>query len=160
MRDMKHWSTATKVILGVLVLFAIAQAFHPAKNKGNAFGPTDITTVVHVPENMLNVLNRCCFNCHSNNTEYWWYDKVTPVNYWINSHIEKGKKHLNFTTFGTYPAKKQRKKLEDVAKVIEKDEMPLSSFTFVHRDAKLSEAEGKALIQWAHEAQNSLKNAD
>jgi len=56
---------------------------------------------------------------------------------------------LNFDEFNTYPTEKKSKKLQEIAKTVEKDEMPLSSYTLIHGDARLSAEDKKVLIDWA-----------
>src|SRR5215217_2509007 len=114
-----------KILISILVLLIVIQVIQPAKNTGNAAGPKDITTVVQVPDNVMTVLKKSCYDCHSNNTTYPWYDNITPVNWWVADHIKEGKRELNFTDFGDYTAKRQNKKLEEIAKTVEKEQMPL-----------------------------------
>ena len=40
---------------------------------------------------------------------------------------------------------------------LEKDEMPLSSYTLIHNDAKLNEGEKKLLIDWAESARSMMR---
>lgn len=154
---MKNWSKSAKIVLGIIFLLLVAQLFQPSPNQGNVFGPKDITQVVQVPDTVLSILKKSCYDCHSNSTTYVWYDKITPVNYWIDHHIAEGKHELNFSVFGEYTAKRQAKKLDEVAEQLEKDEMPLGSYTLLHTDAKITEGQKKILIDWAHTAENQVK---
>ena len=47
---------------------------------------------------------------------------------------------------------KAKHKLDEVAEVLEKDEMPLFSYTIIHRNAKLNDAQKQLLINWAKNA--------
>ncbi len=51
---------------------------------------------------VLSMGERSCFDCHSNNTNYPWYSKVAPISWYINSHIKKGRKILNFSKWNGY----------------------------------------------------------
>ena len=51
--------------------------------------------------------------------------------------------------FATYRPGKQYHKLEEVTEQIKKDEMPLSSYTLIHTEAKLTDAEKQTLINWS-----------
>ena len=130
------------------MLFLAAQAIQPAKNQGKASGPKDITQVVQVPDSVMTVLKKSCYDCHSNYTTYPWYDNITPANWWVAHHIDEGKRELNFSTFGEYTAKRQAKKLEESAEQVEEGEMPLNSYLIMHGDAKLSDAQKRMLINW------------
>jgi uncharacterized membrane protein len=145
---MKNWSKRKKILIGLLVLFLAAQAIQPSKNQGSQTGPKDITTVMQVPDSVMSVLKKSCYDCHSNYTTYPWYDNITPANWFVANHVNEGKRELNFTTFGEYSARRQAKKLDESAKQIEKGEMPISSYTLLHPDAKLSDAQRQLLINW------------
>lgn len=99
-----------------------------------------------VPSEAQKILKTSCFDCHSNNTNYQWYHKVQPGTWYIQSHVNEGKEELNFDEFNSYSAKKQQHKLEESIEMIEEGEMPLSSYTLIHRDAKLSNDEKKQLV--------------
>ena len=132
----------------IVALLVIIQFFHPAKNQSSELLVTDITKVTTVPDDVLQLLKVTCYDCHSNNTRYPWYNNIQPVAWWLNRHIIEGKQRLNFSIFGGYRSEKAAKKLRGIAKVIEKDEMPLSSYTLIHRDAILNEAQKELIINW------------
>jgi hypothetical protein len=96
------------------------------------------------------ILQRACNDCHSNNTHYPWYTNIQPVGWWMQHHVNEGKEELNFSEFGTYTAKRQNHKMEEVAEQIKKGEMPLNSYLWIHKDAKLSDQEKEILISWAN----------
>lgn len=145
-----------KLLIGLLILLIVAQAIRPAENKGSAAGPRDVTQVVAVPADVQAILKTSCYDCHSNYTSYPWYDRITPVNWWVAHHINEGKRELNFTEFGTYPAKKQRHKLKEIGETVTEGEMPLSSYLLIHRDARLTDGQKKTLIAWAQNATAAL----
>ena len=149
-----------KILLGLLVVFLAAQAIQPTKNKGSAFGPKDISGSVHVPYSVMSVLKQSCFDCHSNYTNYPWYDQITPVNWWVADHINEGKRELNFSSFGEYSLKRQNKKLEEIAKTVEKEQMPLKSYLIMHGNAKLTDSEKQLLVSWSKSAIAELNSKE
>ncbi|MDB5228137.1 MAG: cytochrome [Bacteroidota bacterium] len=138
-----------KLFIFLIVVFIVLQFFRPAKNQSNELLPSDITNVTVVPDSVLHLLKIACYDCHSNNTRYPWYNNIQPVYWWMNNHIQDGKKRLNFSTFGDYGLKKAAKKMKGIAKVIEKDEMPLPSYTLIHRDAILNDHQKSLILNWA-----------
>lgn len=138
-----------KIILVLLLVFIIIQFFHPAKNVTAAAQPQDIFALYPASDSVVNILHKACYDCHSNNTRYPWYNKIQPVAWWLNNHILEGKKHLNFNEYGLRPLDKQAKGFKGIAGTITKGEMPLNSYTWIHKDAILSDAEKKAVIDWA-----------
>ena len=144
--------------IGVALLIAlIILQFYPTQlNESNAEEPADITRIYDVPENIRENLKVSCYDCHSNNTRYPWYNRIQPIALYLEDHIEHGKSHLNFSEFGDYSIEEQKEKLEEMIEEVEEGEMPLSSYTLIHRDAKLSETERKALIAWANQTRDSI----
>lgn len=153
---MKTWSKKKKILIGLLALFLLAQTIQPQKNNGNPHGPSDLNAAVQVPADVFSVLKRSCYNCHSNYTDYPWYDHITPVNWWISSHIIEGKKDLNFTIFKDYPKPEQFELLEEIAQSVETDEMPLKSYLVAHPKAKLSAAEKMLIATWARKTMDEI----
>ena len=137
----------TVVVLGALLL--AAQFVRPGRNLSPVPGPNDISVKHPVPAAVQSVLHRACYDCHSNNTRYPWYAEVQPVRWWLDSHINEGKQHLNFSEFGTYPAKRAGKKLDEIIDEVEQRSMPLSSYTWIHTDARLTPADIKLISDWA-----------
>ncbi len=69
---------------------------------------------------------------------------------WIMAnHIKNGKKDLNFSKFGSYSVRKQQSKLKAIASQVKNGEMPISSYTIMHTDAKLSKEQEELIIDWA-----------
>lgn len=151
---MNQWNKKSKIILGIIVLFLAAQLIQPSKNQGNAGGPNDITQTVRIPENVLTLLKKSCYDCHSNHTNYPWYDHITPVNWWVAGHINEGKEELNFTVFGQYKADDQMKMLEGIGETVKSGEMPLKSYLLTHGEARLSEGEKQAIFEWTKQSIN------
>ncbi len=137
------------LILAVVVLIVI-QFFHPAKNQSTDVSSTDITKVVNVPDDVLQVLKTSCYDCHSNNTHYPWYSKIQPIAWWMDHHVQEGKDHLNFSAFGTYQKGNAIHKLTEIAETVSKKEMPLSSYTLMHGDAKLSPQQIELIMSWVN----------
>jgi hypothetical protein len=137
------------ILLGLLLALIVIQFFRPEKNQSTGSSPTDITTKYAVPVNVQSVLKRSCYDCHSNNTTYPWYDNIQPVAWWLSHHIHEGKEELNFSEFTAYPPKKARHKLEEVGEAVTDGWMPLGSYLWIHHDAKLKPEEAKLIADWA-----------
>jgi hypothetical protein len=74
----------------------------------------------------------------------------------MDSHIKEGKENLNFSEFGTYSTRKQQSKLDRMIKQIKSDEMPLASYTIIHRNAGLNKESKVVLLQWIEETKGSI----
>lgn len=148
---------AKKIFIGLVVVLLIIQLIRPEKNISEIPSPNDIRVHHAVPNNVLSILKRSCFDCHSNNTHYPWYAEIQPVGWWLADHIEEGKEELDFSEFGSYSAKKADHKLEEVVEMIEEKEMPLESYTRIHKDAILSKDDAELVINWANKLRATIK---
>lgn len=138
-----------KIGIGLLVVLIIVQFFQPNKNQGDKLGPNDIYQVAMTPTLVQISLETSCYNCHSNNTVYPWYTKVQPIGLWMQHHVDEGKEELNFSEFKTYTPKRQAHKLDEIVEMIEEDEMPLASYTLIHKNAVLTEEQKVQILDWA-----------
>ena len=148
-----------KALLLLLILVVIIQFIHPEKNisSPDALLTNDISKVYAVPDNVNQILQTSCYDCHSNNTIYPWYSKIQPVAWWLNNHIVEGKREVNFSEFATYRIGWQYKKLDEIIKQVKEDEMPLSSYTLIHRNAILTADQKLAIAGWAASIKDSIK---
>jgi hypothetical protein len=82
---------------------------------------------------------------------------VQPVDWWLTNHINEGKRELNFDEFATYNLRRQYHKLDEVMKTVKEEEMPLNSYTWIHKDARLSTDQKNILINWADSLRATMK---
>ncbi len=135
------------LIFGSIALVGIQ--FIPADaNKQVVIPDSDFRHEYDVPNNVMNILESFCYDCHSNNTNYPWYSHIQPIRLMMDHHIEEGKEELNFSELGNYSKRRQKNKLKAIINQIKDDEMPLSSYTLIHSNAKLSEGEKKEIVKW------------
>lgn len=141
----------------LLIVFIAIQFIRPEKNKAEGISKNDISTLYPVPANVQAVLKTSCNACHSNNTIYPWYAKVQPVTWWLNNHIVDGKKHLNFSEFAGYSLRKQYHKLEEVDEMVNKGEMPLDSYLWIHKNASLNGHQKLVITNWVKVVMDTMK---
>lgn len=146
-----------KILLVLLIILVVIQFIRPAKNQSTEVTANHIYNVYATNENVKTILDKACNDCHSNNTKYPWYANIQPVAWWLNDHIEDGKKHLNFSEYGAYNLRRQYHKMEEVIDEVKEGEMPLSSYTIVHTNAKLTAEEKATLTGWAQSIMDTMK---
>ncbi|WP_431128450.1 heme-binding domain-containing protein [Flagellimonas flava] len=144
------------IAIVLLVAFVGIQFFPTSRNQSDTIPTVDFMLVNNVPYDVGAIVRTSCYDCHSNNTRYPWYNKVQPVAWFLEGHIEHGKEELNFNEWGEYSSRRKKSKLKSIISQIEGDEMPLSSYTLVHRDAKLSDIEKKTVLDWVSKLRDSL----
>ena len=135
---------ARRVILYVAILAIVGAQFWPV-DRDNPAARGD----PEAPVDVLAVLKRACYNCHSNETIWPWYGYVAPFSWILADHIEEGRAELNFSEWSAYPVKRQIKKREEIIEELEEGEMPPSYYSLMHGDASVSEEELAALKIWA-----------
>ena len=108
----------------------------------------EIFAVLDASEEIQSLIENACYDCHSYNTDFPWYSQVAPVSWWIQGHINHGSSHLNFSTWGDYTREKALHKLEECFEEVAKEQMPLKSYTWMHADARLTEAQRARLVSW------------
>lgn len=146
-----------KILLILLIGFIVIQFFRPKKNISEGPQPNNIANVYPVPENVKGILAKACNDCHSNNTRYPWYNNIQPVAWWLSNHVEEGKRELNFDEFAGYRLRKQYKKLEETNGQVKEGKMPLDSYTWIHKDAKLTDDEKRALAGWVESTRAAME---
>jgi hypothetical protein len=138
-----------KILLGVIVFAGLIQLIRPSRNISDAPDPNALKAHYPLPDSVEAVLRVACYDCHTNHSRYPWFDKIAPVSWLVAYHIKGGKRHLNFDEFFSYPVKRQVKRLGDIAETVEDGTMPLSTYTWAHKDAILTQAQKKLLMDWA-----------
>lgn len=146
-----------KIFYALILLGIGIQFIHNAPNDSDD-NQYAIWNRYETPKEVMNTLKSACLDCHSNKTEYPWYTNIQPVGFWLSSHINEGKKHLNFSEFLNRPKAKQIHKMEETIEMIEKGEMPLKSYTYfgLHPNARLSAEDKSMLIAWARKVKDSI----
>ncbi|MHB8261098.1 MAG: heme-binding domain-containing protein [Bacteroidia bacterium] len=151
-------SKMKKVLIAIVSLLVLIQFIRPEKNIGTTDGPNDIAHTVTVSPEIRKILDKSCYDCHSNHTEYPWYFNIQPVAWWIANHVNDGKHHLNFSEFNTYKSKRKFKKLTEIKDEIEEGGMPMDYYLWIHGNAKLNETEKNSIYKWVGESLITVKD--
>lgn len=147
-----------KIFIALLVVLVLIQFYpRPAKNNSTVTAATSIDQVHAVPDEVMQLLKTSCYDCHSNHTYYPWYSRIQPVALWLDDHIREGKAELNFSEFGSYSVRRQYRKLEEINEQVKEGEMPLQSYTLIHRNASLDKAQQLLLAGWTAALRDSFK---
>lgn len=137
-----------KIIIGLLVIIVLIQFIRVDKTNPPVDASKDFITLTKPPVEIVSLLKTACYDCHSNETTYPWYFNIAPFSWWAKDHVNDGRKHLNFSVWGTYNKERQAHKLDEMYGEVEEDQMPLSSYTLMHADAKLTTEQRTVLVDW------------
>ena len=137
-----------KILIILVVLFAAIQFFRIDRINPKVDPQKDFFTISNPPEEIRTIFKNSCYDCHSNQTIYPWYSNIAPVSWMLKSHINKGRENMNFSEWGDYSPDEQKDILETCQEKIKADEMPLSSYTLIHSNAKFDEKKKALLFDW------------
>ena len=146
---------ALLVGLGVLVAIQLVPV-----SRDNGPKTVDVAVdAVEAPPEVKTLLRRACANCHTGATEWPWYSRVAPVSWLVVHDVHHGREHLDFATLPAAKPKKKAKLFGEIAEEVEEGGMPLWYYRLVHAEARLTDAERKAIVDWANAAQDALPAA-
>ncbi|MDY2585983.1 heme-binding domain-containing protein [Winogradskyella aquimaris] len=146
-----------KIIAVVLLVAFVGIQFVPTeRNQSDVVPKTDFMLVNSVPDHIKSKLQTSCYDCHSNNTQYPWYNKVQPIAWFLEDHIKKGKAELNFNEWDSLSNRRKKSKLRSIIKQIESGEMPMASYTLIHTEATFSEEETQKVVKYMENLKDSL----
>lgn len=138
-----------KVILFALIFLFIVIQFIPSRIPVNK--PEDEKSIAKssmITGPVLDQLRKSCFDCHSNQVQLPWYAKLAPSSWLLSDHINEGKANLNFSEWEDYSKREKIGLLERIKDEVESGNMPLKSYLFIHRDAKLNSEKISSLSKW------------
>jgi hypothetical protein len=135
---------AALVLLIQLVPQSVFPTTNPPVNPVNA-----VESSAHaLTPSVTSILERSCYDCHSNRTVWPWYSKVAPVAWLVSNDVTEGRGELNFSNWGQYNPKKTSHKLQEICEHVEQNEMPLWYYKPMHPGSKLSAADKSAVCAW------------
>ena len=138
-----------KFILFVAFILIAMQFYRPYKNDTKVESHDDFLLVENVPKPIAKILKNSCYDCHSDNTNYTWYDNIAPLSWYIDNKIKRGKFSLNFSKWRSFEPWQRRIFFQGgIIYDINIDRMPPKSYLSMHPKAKISEEEKKQIEKW------------
>ena len=152
---------AVRPFLLVLVLAFIAVQFVPFDHTNPPFDPKLVVDrQVQVPPEVKAILDRSCKDCHSDETAWPWYTRVAPASWLLASHVRDAREQMNLSEWGAMNADAAQDVLVEVCRKVKKGQMPLPSYTWIHREAVLSPSDVTTLCTWSDATRKALKAAE
>ena len=141
-------SVLKKIGLGIFLLFIAMQFYTPTKNSAPAIHTATFIKETNPSAELQALFETSCYDCHSNTTEYPWYNNIAPISYFLADHVSEGKEHLNFSEWKKYSMDKKDHLLEEIEEEVKGSKMPLKEYRWMHSDAILSALEVEELVEW------------
>jgi len=128
--------------VGLLLLLQFIQIDIPTPPKATA------QDEIKAPKEVMAILKKSCYDCHSNNTNFPWYSDIAPISWQVHSNIKNGRAWMNFSIWNRYDEKKKQKFYKGIVDALN-IKMPPAEYLLIHKEARLSPKERKLLQDWA-----------
>jgi Haem-binding domain/Cytochrome P460 len=128
-------STRTVVLTALVVLLVIGIAIQFIRPR---LDNPPVTAEISAPPEVKAILQRACYNCHSNQTQLAWFDEPAPAYWLVASDVKKARQVLNFSTFDSLPRAQQSGQLYEALNQIEFHTMPLKQYALLHHGAEIT----------------------
>jgi len=138
------------LVVFCLCIFGGMQLHRPDRNIQHHITNADFLITEGAPEAVRSLVRNSCYNCHSNYTNYMWYDGIAPISWYVDNNVKKGKLALNFSNWKTADYRDKRAHLSRIAKSLRENSMPLKSYTVLHKDANISAIEKQQFLDWLY----------
>ena len=140
-----RWPTIRNSSLVLLSIIVAAQFVQPERVNPPVSPERSLWNDRRVDARVGHILRRACVDCHSHETTWPWYSKLSPISWMVARHVVNGRAKLNFSDWSG-PSPDQ---LEEIYDSIAKKKMPMASYVLMHPDARLSQADREILTAWA-----------
>lgn len=135
---------AKKIFIAIIIFFVAIQLIPVTKDNPNSNPAHELKA----PNEVMSVLKKACYDCHSNQTNYSIYSYIAPLSWGVRMHVVDGRKALNFSEWEKMEPKIRKMRLERWSHVIKMGFMPPKSYILFHPNKKLTKDEEKLLIEW------------
>jgi hypothetical protein len=142
MANLRTMLRPRSVALAVVAVLVIIQ-FKPVTRDN-----PPIQNEIGASPEIMAILDRACYDCHSNETEWPWYSHVAPISWFVTDHVAEAREHLNFSEWPEFDMEEQEHLFEEMEEEVEDEEMPLKSYLMLHREARLTPDDREVLLRW------------
>jgi len=150
---MKKWKV---ILLLAAVVFIALQFTNPARTNPPVIH--DLAATNPPPPEITALLRAACYDCHSHETKWPLYARIAPSSWLVAYDVNEGREHFNFSDWPLEP-ELVAKKLDRINEVLDYKEMPPKKYTLLHPEARLTEAQRKAIMDWTDAATKKLEAA-
>jgi mono/diheme cytochrome c family protein len=136
-RRRRSWVKIALIVAGVVVaLFVVAQFIPYGKDHTN---PPATNAFVWASPEAEKIARESCYDCHSNETKWWWATNIAPASWLVWNDVSGGREHMNFSEWnGSADAERIREAVNG--------EMPPLQYTLIHPNARLTDQEKQTLV--------------
>lgn len=155
---MAMWLMRSVLALGLFLV--VAQIYKPARTNSPIDHNQQIGETLAAEPLIASILDRSCYDCHSNRTVWPWYSYVAPVSWLVLSDVNRGRQRVNFSEWGSCATDKRSKLLEVICKEVTEGDMPPITSTPMHSAAKLTKADAEEICRWTAATRQTMAASD
>ncbi len=133
-----------KILLLTVVFFALIQAIQTDKTAQKV----DVNLEVEASGEVMDILEKSCYDCHSQKTKWPTYSYIAPISWVVSSNVKNGRKALDFSKWANIDKKIKIERIERMKKLINNSMMPKSGYLVFHPEAELNKDKIKILENW------------
>lgn len=147
---------STRIVIGLVIIGAGLQLVRPDRANPPVTPGRSVESAAAIPPAVHAILKRSCYDCHSSETRWPWYSGVAPIAWGVAHDVTEGRAQMNLSEWGAYPNRKRIAILEKMCDEVREGAMPLRQYLWLHRDARLSEADWKSVCDWSMDEADRL----
>lgn len=158
-RDLLRGARGRWVLGGAVLAAAGLQLVQPDPPEGELPGDGPIERHVDIPPHVDRLLRAACYDCHSDETRWPWYARISPISWFVAGDVEHGRSNLDFSRWSTHPVREPTpyQRLRWICRDIREDLMPPALYLVAHPAARLTPAEEDTICAWSDRALRRLE---
>jgi Haem-binding domain len=136
--------------IGLIAVLVLIQLVPVSRTNPPVIASRSLAAHVPVPPDVQQVLQRSCYDCHSNATVWPWYSHVAPVSWYVARDVKVARGHVNFQDWEAQINPQEGKEhLGLICKLVRKGQMPPADYRVMHNGTDLSPAEVNSVCAWS-----------
>jgi hypothetical protein len=140
------------MVVGLVAVLAIIQIIPPSRTNPTVNPSRILEAHVQVPQPVLQILQRSCYDCHSNATVWPWYSHVAPISWYVAHDVNSARSHVNFQDWEAQESPAEGKEhLGLTCKLARNGNMPPADYRFIHKGTELSPADVNTICAWSQQ---------
>jgi Haem-binding domain len=152
MKQKIKWVLLATAVVAIPLFFIHPFGRVKAENSANP-----LLTGAQTEAPVIEVMQRSCASCHSEQTVWPWYSYVPPMSWMVEKDVRDGREHFNMSHWNEKSAEKRMEILSEISVMVRNKQMPLPRYTLLHPHAKLSEADISLMDRWSHGERRRLR---
>jgi Haem-binding domain len=137
-------------------IFLLLQFTNPARTNPPVI--RDFIAAENPPADVAASIRAACYDCHSHETKWPLYSRIAPSSWLVVNDVNEGREHLDLSDWPDDSAR-AAKKLDRINEELDYREMPPKKYTLLHPEARLTEAQRKAIMDWTDAEEKKLQPA-